>query len=69
MVYVDWKEKIETNRIPITPDFKIETLLTSDVEIAIWNGFGLPSDELSVQNGILVTRSSRYPLCIDPQMQ
>ena len=29
----------------------------------------MPQDELSVQNGILTTRSSRYPLCIDPQQQ
>ena len=55
--------------IPITEPFRLETLLTSEVEIMQWQSESLPGDELSVQNGILTTRASRFPLCIDPQMQ
>jgi len=48
---------------------RLEAFLTSEGEMAQWAAEGLPADELSVQNGILTARASRFPLCIDPQMQ
>lgn len=36
------------------------------VEIREWNQKGLPTDTVSIENGILATRSSRWPLMIDP---
>ena len=69
MIIDTWEVDIREKKVVLSDPFKLEKLLTSDVETAKWAGEGLPQDELSIQNGILTTRSSRYPLCIDPQQQ
>lgn len=69
MVYRDWKNNINKLEIPLSKTFRLEELLTNEVEISRWTSEGLPPDELSIQNGILTTQSSRFPLCIDPQEQ
>merc|ERR1712159_405076 len=69
MMYEPWQADIIEHKINMTENFKVSRFLTDDVEIGSWNAEGLPGDELSVQNGILTTRASRYALCIDPQLQ
>ncbi|KAH8358423.1 hypothetical protein KR093_000053 [Drosophila rubida] len=69
MVFDDWLEDIISLGIPVKLPFKIDANLTNDVEISQWSNEGLPPDELSLQNGILTMRASRFPLCIDPQLQ
>ncbi|XP_051831868.1 dynein axonemal heavy chain 10 [Antechinus flavipes] len=64
-----WQGDLLDREIPLSQPFRLENLLTDDVEISRWGSQGLPPDELSVQNGILTTRASRFPLCIDPQQQ
>merc|ERR1719446_1751277 len=64
-----WEADVRDKKIAMSEPFLLPQLLTSDVETARWASEGLPQDELSIQNGILTTRSSRYPLCIDPQQQ
>nr|XP_028567040.1 dynein heavy chain 10, axonemal isoform X2 [Podarcis muralis] len=69
MIKEVWQSDIHERDIPLSKPFRLENLLTDDVEISRWGSQGLPPDELSVQNGILTTRASRFPLCIDPQQQ
>ncbi|XP_048641449.1 dynein axonemal heavy chain 10 isoform X3 [Marmota marmota marmota] len=69
MVNQVWQSDIRRREIPLSQPFRLENLLADDVEISRWGSQGLPPDELSVQNGILTTRASRFPLCIDPQQQ
>ncbi|XP_048858906.1 dynein axonemal heavy chain 10 [Brienomyrus brachyistius] len=69
MVYEVWQRDVRERGIPLSQPFRVESLLTDEVEISRWGSEGLPPDELSVQNGILTTRASRFPMCIDPQQQ
>ena len=69
MLYEDWQKDIKERGLPHNEGLSVQKLLTDEVEISKWASEGLPGDELSIQNGILTTRSNRWPLCIDPQMQ
>ncbi|CAH8587314.1 unnamed protein product [Heterobilharzia americana] len=69
MIYDDWQTWLQEKEIPLSEQFRLEDILTNDVEVSKWNSEGLPPDELSIQNGILTSQSSRFPLCIDPQEQ
>ncbi|EDQ84603.1 uncharacterized protein MONBRDRAFT_39235 [Monosiga brevicollis MX1] len=69
MVHDDWLVDLQRHEVPVSNPFSLQDLLTNDVEIAQWGSEGLPPDELSVQNGILTTQASSFPLCIDPQQQ
>ncbi|KAI3432720.1 hypothetical protein D9Q98_004263 [Chlorella vulgaris] len=55
--------------IPVTKDLQVASFLADETEIGEWSVEGLPGDDLSVQNGILVTRATRSPLLVDPQGQ
>lgn len=58
-----------SRRVPVTQNMQVTKMLATDADVGEWNIQGLPTDELSIQNGILVTSASRWPLLVDPQGQ
>ena len=55
--------------IPITEGFAPMQLLSDASGIANWRTEGLPADPLSSENAAIITKCSRFPLIIDPQLQ
>jgi dynein heavy chain len=51
----EWMNFCKEKKIPFSPDFSVERVLGDPVLIRDWNINGLPADNLSVENGIIVT--------------
>jgi dynein heavy chain len=56
-------------QMPVSEELAVTDFFVDHGIKGRWANEGLPSDELSIQNAIMVERSSRYPLMIDPQGQ
>ncbi|KFB36573.1 AGAP007675-PA-like protein [Anopheles sinensis] len=69
LLQTSWAAELNQRRIPVSRNISIAENLTDAATVGEWNLQGLPNDELSVQNGIIVTKAARYPLLIDPQSQ
>nr|WAW84833.1 axonemal dynein heavy chain reconstructed 1 [Halisarca dujardinii] len=66
---IEWKELCKTKKFPCSESFSLSSTLGEPVKVRQWQIFGLPVDSFSVDNGIAVTNSRRWPLMIDPQGQ
>lgn len=60
---------LNASQIPVTLNLELTSFLVEKTTVSEWNLQGLPKDDLSTQNGIMVSRASRFPLMIDPQGQ
>lgn len=69
LIHLKLSHDLKDRKIPLSPTLDLTNFLADIGMIGDWNMEGLPTDPLSIQNGILVTRSSRFPLLIDPQGQ
>ncbi|XP_055549943.1 dynein axonemal heavy chain 6 [Wyeomyia smithii] len=68
-ISMNWVEECRSLNIPSSDSFDLIKILGDSYQIRQWNMFGLPRDEISVENGIIATQGGRWPLMIDPQEQ
>lgn len=65
----EWNESLKELELKHTPDVTMRDFMSVPVVIQGWNLNGLPKDDTSTENGIIIERSKRFSLMIDPQNQ
>eukprot|EP00818_Percolomonas_sp_WS_P004750 CAMPEP_0117444502 /NCGR_PEP_ID=MMETSP0759-20121206/5277_1 /TAXON_ID=63605 /ORGANISM="Percolomonas cosmopolitus, Strain WS" /LENGTH=4349 /DNA_ID=CAMNT_0005236577 /DNA_START=155 /DNA_END=13203 /DNA_ORIENTATION=- len=68
-VIQQWNYFLKEMEIEFSDTFSLERSCGNPNKIREWNIQGLPKDDFSIDNGIIVDISSRWPLFIDPQGQ
>jgi len=61
-----WRNQMKELYIEYSDKITMRTVLGNDVTFRQWAVAGLPSDNLSIENGIIMFGSRRWPLMIDP---
>merc|ERR1719160_1097940 len=64
-----WVELLTKLQIPARKTFSLQDVIGDQVKIRQWVIDKLPNDALSIDNGIILDNSRRWPLMIDPQNQ
>ncbi|KAL0235780.1 hypothetical protein GEMRC1_002362 [Eukaryota sp. GEM-RC1] len=64
-----WKESLREYQIPYSSNYTLITTLGDPVQIRSWLVDGLPTDNLSIENAIIMSKAKRWPVMIDPQGQ
>lgn len=65
----EWLTELRGLEIPHSDNCNLVATLGDPVKVRNWQIAGLPRDTLSVENGVIVQFSQRWPLFIDPQGQ
>ena len=65
----EWVAHCLAQSIPCSGTPTLAGTLGNPVQIRQWNIEGLPTDNFSIDNGIIIFNSRRWPLMIDPQGQ
>jgi dynein heavy chain len=64
-----WIDLMRANKLPASSTFLLRTVLGEEVVIRQWLIDKLPNDQVSIDNALILSKSRRWPLMIDPQLQ
>ena len=74
-IILHWANKIRDSKIPISysdtksPNDIMRSIIGDDMEIETWKSQKLPNDNFSTDNALIMSKSRRFCLLIDPQNQ
>ncbi|KPA84182.1 dynein heavy chain putativedynein heavy chain point mutation [Leptomonas pyrrhocoris] len=64
-----WRDTCAAQGLRVSADYAFAKFCGSPIEIQEWKLQQLPSDPFSVDNAVILSNSSRWPLLVDPQQQ
>ena len=64
-----WNASLEELELIHSPNCTMREFMGVAVVVQGWNICGLPKDDTSTENGIIIEKSKRFTLMIDPQNQ
>jgi len=65
----EWVEVCKKEKLPCSAGYNLSKIIGDPVAQRQWHIDGLPTDNLSIDNGTMIINSKRWPLMIDPQGQ
>merc|ERR1719247_2247070 len=64
-----WIQLMQENKVPASAEFSLRNVIGEEVVIRQWVIDKLPNDQVSIENALISSKSRRWPLMIDPQLQ
>jgi dynein heavy chain len=63
----EWRQGITARGVAVMEGITMKKIMEDPVTTKMWTAASLPNDNLSIENGIIMFGSRRWPLMIDPQ--
>jgi dynein heavy chain len=62
----EWRQGSTEQGVAVLKEISMKKILEDPIKTKMWTAASLPNDNLSIENGIIMFGSRRWPLMIDP---